>query len=84
MTPEEIKEILSEGIDGSEVMADGDGSHFQVTVISNQFEGLRAVPRQQLIYGLLNEQIKSGSLHALGIKTFTEDEWQTAKKLQVG
>ena len=84
MTPEEIQTILKAGIEDAEVMADGDGSHFQVTVISDQFEGLRAVPRQQLIYGLLNDQITSGSLHALGIKTFTKEEWQTAKKFQVG
>ena len=84
MTPEEIKSILLEGLDNAEVMADGDGSHFQVTAISNQFDGMRPVPRQQLIYGLLSEHITSGTLHALTIKTFTEAEWKTAQKLQVG
>ena len=84
MTPEEIKSILLEGLDNAEIMANGDGSHFQVTVISNQFDGMRQVPRQQLIYGLLGEHITSGTLHALTIKTFTEAEWKTAQKLQVG
>ena len=84
MTPDEIQSILVAGLDDAEVMADGDGSHFQVTVISNQFDGLRPVRRQQLIYGLLGEHITSGALHALGIKTYTEAEWQSAKKLQVG
>ena len=84
MTPEEIKSILVEGFADAEVMADGDGSHFQVTVVSNQFEELRPVRRQQMVYGLLGEHITSGALHALGIKTYTESEWQTAKKLQVG
>ena len=83
MTPEEIKTILSQGFDNAEVMAEGDGSHFQVTVISNQFDGLRPVKRQQMVYGLVNEQITSGALHAIGIKTYTEEEWQTAKKFQV-
>jgi acid stress-induced BolA-like protein IbaG/YrbA len=84
MTPEDIKTILLDGLENAEVLADGDGSHFQVTVISNQFEGLRPVPRQQLVYSLVDEHIKSGALHALGIKTYTESEWQTAKKFQVG
>ena len=84
MTPEEIKSILIEGIENAEVFADGDGSHFQVTVISNKFDGLRAVRRQQLVYGLLGEHITSGALHALGIKAYTETEWQSAKKLQIG
>ena len=84
MTPEEIKSILVEGFTDAEVMAEGDGSHFQVTVVSNQFDELRPVRRQQMVYGLLGEHITSGALHALGIKTYTESEWQTAKKLQVG
>lgn len=84
MTPEEIKTMIVEGLDNAEVIADGDGSHFQVTVISNQFEGLRPVRRQQLIYGLLGEHITSGAVHALSIKTYTETEWQSAKKLQIG
>jgi len=84
MTPEEIKAILIEGLENAEVTAEGDGSHFQVTVVSNQFDGLRPVRRQQLVYGLLGEHITSGVLHALGIKAYTETEWQSAKKLQVG
>ena len=84
MTPEEIKSIILESLENAEVMVEGDGSHFQVTAISNQFEGLRPVKRQQVIYGLLAEHITRGTLHAIGIKTFTETEWQSAKKLQVG
>jgi len=84
MTPEEIKTILVDGLENAEVNADGDGSHFQVTVITNQFDGLRSVQRQQLVYSLLTEHITSGSLHALGIKAYTESEWKTASKLQVG
>ncbi len=84
MTPDEIKSLLLESLENAEVMVEGDGSHFQVTAISNQFEGLRPVQRQQVIYGLLGEHITSGTLHAVGIKTFTETEWKSDKKLQVG
>ncbi|PCJ46123.1 MAG: cell division protein BolA [Gammaproteobacteria bacterium] len=84
MTPEEVQSILLEGLENAEVIVEGDGNHFQVTAISNQFEGLRAVPRQQIIYGIVGEHITSGVLHALGIKTYTEAEWQKAKKFQIG
>ena len=84
MTPEEIQSILIEGLTDAEVIVEGDGCNFQVITVSNQFEGLRAVPRQQLIYGLLGEHITSGALHAIGIKTYTASEWQSAKKLQIG
>ena len=84
MTPEEIVSILSSNIEGAEIpQCTGDGSHFQVTVVSDSFEGLRPVKRQQMIYQHLNEQITSGALHAIGIKTFTQEEWKTAQKLQV-
>ena len=84
MTPEEVQSILVEGLEDAEVIVEGDGNHFQVTAVSNQFDGLRAVRRQQVIYGLLGEHITSGVLHAIGIKTYTESEWQSAKKLQIG
>lgn len=85
MTPEEIKQILTDNIDDSEVVeSTGDGSHFQVTVVSDVFDGLRPVKRQQMIYQHLNEHITSGALHAIGIKTYTKAEWEKAKKLQVG
>jgi acid stress-induced BolA-like protein IbaG/YrbA len=83
MTPEEIKNILSQGFDNAEIMVEGDGSHFQVTVISNQFDGLRPVKRQQMVYSLVNELITSGTLHAIGIKAYTEEEWQKAQKFLV-
>jgi len=84
MTPEEIKSILEAGLEDADVAVEGDGSHFQVRAVSEQFEDLRAVPRQQLIYSLLNAQITSGELHAIGINTYTGAEWEKAKKLQVG
>ncbi len=85
MTPEEISTILSSNIADAEIpLCTGDGSHFQVTVVSESFTGLRPVKRQQMIYQHLNEQIASGELHAISIKTYTQDEWKTAQKLQVG
>jgi acid stress-induced BolA-like protein IbaG/YrbA len=44
--------------------------------ISELFEGLSAVKRQQLIYGALTDEIASGALHAISIKAYTPAQWQ--------
>ena len=40
---------------------------FEVTVVSDVFEGLRPVARQQRVYAPLGEFIRSGALHAVNI-----------------
>lgn len=84
MAPEEIKQLLEQAIEGATVMAEGDGSHFKVRLVSEVFAGLRPVKKQQMVYQVLNEQIKSGAIHALSIETFTPEEWEKARKLQLG
>jgi acid stress-induced BolA-like protein IbaG/YrbA len=43
-------------------------------VVSDQFEGKRAVARQQMVYATLQDDIASGELHAISLKTFTPAE----------
>ena len=54
----------------------GDGSHFDITVVGDVFEGLNAVKKQQLVYAGLNQSIADGSVHAVNMKLFTRAEWQ--------
>jgi acid stress-induced BolA-like protein IbaG/YrbA len=51
-----------------------DEHHFEILVISEVFEGLSRLKRQQYVYGILNEAIVSGDLHALTLKTMTPAE----------
>ena len=81
MQAEEIKQILENALDLTEVHVTGDGSHFQVIAVSDIFDGISRVKKQQMIYGPLKEQISDGSLHALTIKTFNDEQWQKDKKL---
>lgn len=48
-------------------------SHFNVIIVSNQFSGLSAVQRHQLVYAQLQAYIPH-EIHALKIKALTEDE----------
>ena len=58
------------------MLVGGDGRHFDITVVSSQFEGQRPVKKQQLVYAALNEKIADGTIHAVMMKTLTPTEWQ--------
>jgi acid stress-induced BolA-like protein IbaG/YrbA len=76
MELQHIKQLLEQHIPQAQVEIEGDGYHFQVTVVSDIFAGKTLVKKQQLVYAALNEQIVSGAIHAISIKTYTPDEWQ--------
>ncbi|SFU89826.1 BolA family protein [Halomonas korlensis] len=78
MQPNDVKTLLESRIDGCEFHIQGEGCNFQVVAISELFEGLSAVKRQQMIYGALADEIASGALHAISIKAYTPAQWQAA------
>ncbi|MBB3191633.1 BolA family protein [Halomonas cerina] len=78
MQPSEVKALLERRVEGCEFHIQGEGCNFQVVAVGEAFEGLSPVKRQQLIYGALSEEIASGALHAVSIKTYTPAQWQTA------
>lgn len=55
----------------------GTQTHFKVTAVSTEFEGMGPVKRHQRLYGLLDEALQNG-VHALALHTYTPAEW--AKK----
>lgn len=77
----EIEKKLLADLPLSFVKVQGDGSHFQVIAVGDCFADASRIKRQQMIYGPLQEKISDGSIHALTIKTFTEEQWQRDKKL---
>ncbi|CAI8417071.1 MAG: Acid stress protein IbaG [Halieaceae bacterium] len=62
-----IVSALQAEFPGASIDVHLDGSHCQITVISDLFEGLRPVARQQRVYAPLGEFISSGALHAVNI-----------------
>lgn len=83
MQPEEVKQLIEAGLPGSEVYAKGDGSHFEVIVVSAQFEGKTMVQEQRMVFAALGDNITSGAIHAINIKAYTPEEWKTAGRMQV-
>lgn len=79
MTTDEIRDLLLAAFpEADEVQVQGEGAKFTVTVVSDRFEGMRPVAKQQLIYGPLNPHIASGAIHAVTMRTFTREEWRKA------
>ncbi|MDX1465029.1 MAG: BolA family protein [Halomonas sp.] len=82
MQPSDVKALLENRLDGCEFHIQGEGCNFQVVAVGEIFEGLSPVKRQQMIYGALTEEIASGALHAVSIKTYTPQQWQAATDQQ--
>lgn len=52
----------------------GSESHFKVTVVSGDFQGIRLIARHQRINGILAEEL-NGKIHALALHTLTPEEY---------
>ena len=76
MNAQDLKDLLEKQLVDCEIRVEVDGSHVNIIVIGDIFEGKRTVQRQQLVYAALQEQIASGVIHAVNMKTFTSEEWQ--------
>ena len=84
MQPEDVKAMIEAGLPGAEVVANSsDGSHFDVIVVSADFEGKTRVKRELAVNSLMFKKITSGEIHAINIKAYTPDEWKTASKMQI-
>ncbi|HLC27388.1 MAG TPA: BolA family protein [bacterium] len=78
---EEIQGILEREIANSTVEVGdmtGGGDHFQVIVVSPEFEGKRLIQQHQMVYKALGKVLDGDAIHALAIKTFTPEAWRSA------
>lgn len=74
ISPQEVEAMIKAELPDAQVEVQdltGGGDHYQVTVVSSQFEGKRLVQQHQLVYGALNEAMSSEAIHALALKTST-------------
>ncbi len=71
----EIKALLEPHFEDALIEISGDGSHYDLLIVSDAFEGLMPVKKQQLVYAAINDQIADGSMHAVNMKLFTHAQW---------
>ncbi|MDT8398258.1 MAG: BolA/IbaG family iron-sulfur metabolism protein [Pseudomonadales bacterium] len=70
----EVEQLIADAIKDARVRVQGMDGKYQVSVVSDFFEGLGAVKRQQAIYRLLQPYISSGSIHAVSMQLQTRAE----------
>ncbi|PIG92475.1 BolA family transcriptional regulator [Gloeocapsopsis sp. IPPAS B-1203] len=79
ISPQQVEEMIRSQIPDAEVQVQdltGGGDHYQVTVVSSQFENKGLVQQHQLVYGALRQAMSSEAIHALALKTYTPQAWQ--------
>lgn len=83
METPEVKALLDAALPDCEITVDSDGSHYDVTVVGNEFDGVSTLNRQRAINKILMEHITGGAIHAVNIKVFSPDEWDRAQKMSI-
>ena len=76
---DKIKTRILEVIPDATVMVGdprNDGVHLEAFVISESFVGQSLVKQHQTVMNALKEEFKD-ELHALALKTFTPEKWET-------
>ena len=77
MQASEVKNLLEQQLPNTQVEVDGEGCNFQLLLISDELAALSPVKRQQQIYAVLNEPIADGRIHAVTMKFFTREAWDS-------
>ena len=54
----------------------GKSTHFQVTIVSEKFEGLLPIKQHRLVYSAIDDLMKS-EIHALALNTIRPSKWQS-------
>ena len=69
-----IEATLKAALPGCELELQSEGNKILLKIVSQEFDGLSRVKRQQKIYALLDDRIKSGEIHAVSMMTQTPAE----------
>ncbi len=72
MTPEQLKSRLQSTYPDSEIEVvdlTGTEDHYQVSITSQTFQGLSRIQQHKHVMAVFDNELKSGEVHALTIKT---------------
>ena len=70
MNTEQVKQLILKDMPAAEVfVASDDDVHFSAEIKWDGFAQMSKVKQQQKVYQILSQQITSGQIHALSLKT---------------
>ena len=81
MNPDRVQEMIKSALADARVEVrdlTGGGDHYEAIVVSSAFEGKSLVKQHQLVYGALQQAMASEAIHALALKTYTPEAWESA------
>lgn len=79
----EIENLLKEALNLDEVYVRGEGSHYNIIAVSDAFNEMSRVKRQQAVYAPLADKIADGTMHAVNIKTFSVADWARERQFNI-
>ncbi len=83
MNVSEIEELVSnlinDALELDELHVKFDGSQCRINAVSDMFDNLSRVKRQQTVLAPLADIIQDGTVHAITVKTFNKAQWQRDK-----
>jgi acid stress-induced BolA-like protein IbaG/YrbA len=77
INPQQVKTMIQEQFPEAQIEVSGDGEHFEAVIVSPEFEGKSKVKQHQMVYAAVNDAMASEVIHALSLKTYTPEAWQT-------
>ncbi len=78
MQETEIQKLIEEKLPDSQVAVvdtRGSGDHFEIMVVSNDFEDVPLIDRHRMIHSALGENL-GAEIHAVEIKAYTPKQWE--------
>jgi acid stress-induced BolA-like protein IbaG/YrbA len=77
ISPNQVEAMIQAQLPDAQVQVlTNDGEHYEVVVVSSAFEGKGLVQQHQLVYKAIQQEMLSGAIHAMAVKTYTPDAWQ--------
>ena len=74
MDKDKIKNVIESSLKGSVVEVEGGEGKYSANIIYDGFNDLNTIGRHKIVYSALDTYIKSGELHAISLKTYTNEE----------
>ncbi|HCL68262.1 MAG TPA: cell division protein BolA [Gammaproteobacteria bacterium] len=83
MLATEVNTLLESKNTGWMFSVQGEGRNFQIEAVSEDFESMTRVKRQQAVLRLIADEIAAGTLHAITVMALTPDEKSAREELGI-
>jgi acid stress-induced BolA-like protein IbaG/YrbA len=84
ISPAQVEATLKAKLPDAQVQVTdltGGGDHYQLIVVSSEFEGKSLVQQHQLVYGVFQQAMATDAIHALTFKTYTPSAWEADRQV---